>query len=227
MNPIVLTNIPFEIDTNTLWEKLHINPQSKDGEKLKYYVSEALKIGRPKALYFPAYVESRGDNLVIIDGVRFDSRILSKNLENIYRVFPFLVTCGTELHEWSASINDMVEHYWADVICEMALDSARKALSSDIKERFGVNKASRMNPGSLKDWPISEQKKLFGLLGNTTESVGVALTPSFLMIPFKSVSGILFPTEESFESCQLCPRDNCPRRRAPYDNILFDEKYNK
>ncbi len=45
------------------------------------------------------------------------------------------------------------------------------------------------------------------------------------MVPTKSVSGILFPAEESFASCQLCPRENCPNRRAPYDPELFDRKF--
>jgi hypothetical protein len=39
------------------------------------------------------------------------------------------------------------------------------------------------------------------------------------------VSGILFPTEETFASCQLCPREDCPNRRAPYDAELFERKY--
>ena len=45
------------------------------------------------------------------------------------------------------------------------------------------------------------------------------------MVPTKSVSGILFPAEETFASCQLCPRDDCPNRRAPYDPELFERKY--
>ena len=50
------------------------------------------------------------------------------------------------------------------------------------------------------------------------------LTDTFLMVPIKSVSGIFFPTEVSFESCQLCPRENCIGRRAPYDPALV-KKY--
>ena len=47
------------------------------------------------------------------------------------------------------------------------------------------------------------------------------------MKPIKSVSGIWFPTEESFESCRLCPREQCRGRRTPYDKNLFDRKYRK
>jgi len=45
----------------------------------------------------------------------------------------------------------------------------------------------------------------------------VRLTESLLMIPRKSASGIYFPTEVSFSSCQLCPRERCDNRKAGYD----------
>jgi predicted transcriptional regulator len=82
-----------------------------------------------------------------------------------------------------------------------------------------------MNPGSLTDWPLREQRALFSLLGDVQATVGVELTNSLLMVPTKSVSGIFFPAEESFASCQLCPREACPNRRAPYDPELYDRKY--
>ncbi len=63
----------------------------------------------------------------------------------------------------------------------------------------------------------TEQKPLFSLFGDVEKLVGVALNASHLMQPLKSTSGILFPAEVTFESCQLCPRKNCSGRRAAYD----------
>ena len=79
---------------------------------------------------------------------------------------------------------------------------------------------SAMNPGSLEDWPISEQRQLFSILGDVESLIGVRLTDSFLMLPIKSVSGVYFPKEITFQSCQLCPRERCQGRRAPYDEKL-------
>jgi len=45
--------------------------------------------------------------------------------------------------------------------------------------------------------------------------IGVRLTDSMLMIPTMSESGIVFPTETEFASCQVSHREACPRRRAP------------
>jgi hypothetical protein len=82
-----------------------------------------------------------------------------------------------------------------------------------------------MSPGSLGEWPLSQQRPLFASLGDVAGAIGVRLSESLLMVPAKSVSGVCFPTEESFESCQLCPREDCPGRRAPYDETLYDRKY--
>jgi len=84
-----------------------------------------------------------------------------------------------------------------------------------------------MNPGSgdVDTWPIEQQTELFALLGGTDEvrkHSGVELTDSFLMIPNKSMSGILFPTETDFRSCQVCHRAACPSRSAPFDKKLWE-----
>ncbi|MCG8400671.1 MAG: vitamin B12 dependent methionine synthase, partial [Firmicutes bacterium] len=70
-----------------------------------------------------------------------------------------------------------------------------------------------------------EQKKLFSILGDCSEKIGVELTDSLLMVPVKSISGIFFPAEAGFESCLLCPRADCPGRRAAYDPELYNSKY--
>ena len=85
---------------------------------------------------------------------------------------------------------------------------------------------SRMSPGSgaANVWPITQQKVLFSLFGNVEELIGVKLTDRCLMMPIKSVSGVFFPNENKFESCQLCPREGCVGRRAPHDLALV-KKY--
>ena len=84
-----------------------------------------------------------------------------------------------------------------------------------------------MSPGSLADWPINEQKPLFELLGDVEKLVGVNLTDSFLMSPIKTVSGFRFSKESDYVSCQLCPREKCPGRKAPYEPNLYATKYQK
>ena len=225
MNSLTMDNIPFRMDIGQLHRSLRIKEGSEFIGRLNLLTDQAQAIGRPKAHYEVVYVESRGEDHIMIDGVRLTSRVLKVNLEKAHRVFPFVATSGTELEEWSNSFDDLLEKYWADAIKESALRVAVEHLTERLIERFQPGKISRMNPGSLPDWPLTEQGPLFKLLGKGPEAVGVKLTESYLMIPVKSVSGIWFPTEESFESCQLCSREKCPGRRAPHDPSLYERKY--
>jgi len=225
MEMVTLEATPFQIDREQLKKTLRIREGSGLGEKLESLAQEAQRIARPKACYRVAYIESKGEDHLVIEGVRFTSRVLRVNLEKVFRVFPFVATCGLELEEWSKSVAGILEEYWADVIKEMALRSAVKFLHDHLMERYHPGPMSRMNPGSLPDWPLTEQRPLFSILGQSPANIGVHLKESFLMVPVKSVSGIYFPTEERFESCMLCARENCPGRRAPYDPALYDRKY--
>ncbi|HHY82533.1 MAG TPA: vitamin B12 dependent methionine synthase [Clostridiales bacterium] len=225
MKHTVLDNISFKVDLDRLFRRIHLDPQSEDAALVRNMAAKAEEIGRPKAMYKLSAIDSKQQDHVIVDGVRLSSRVMKVNFENINRVIPYAATCGRELYDWAQGIEDMLEQYWASIIMEQALEEAIKHLNMHLEERFKLGKVKSMNPGSLEDWPISQQKELFSILGNVREAIGLELTDSFLMIPIKSVSGILFQTESDFESCQLCPRENCPNRRAEYNPDLYKEFY--
>ncbi len=215
----VLDEIPLQINTQTLMRRLRVSEGSRYADELARLAEEAQRIGRPGGLYRVAFIEARGDDWVTVDGVRFTSRVLRMNLEHTHRVFAFVATCGTELAEWARGMGDLLHRYWGEAICEMALQVALQAIQRHIEETFQPGQTSSMAPGSLPDWPIEEQRPLFRLLGDPERDIGVRLSDSLLMIPTKSVSGLRFTTEVRFESCMLCPRENCPGRRAPYDEL--------
>lgn len=225
METIVLDRIRYRADIDALAKRLRISRESADYDDLVALAQEAESIARPKAMYGVGYIEDRGDDYVEIAGTRFTSRILRVNLEQAHRAFLYVATCGTELEAWAHALKDLLQRYWADAIQEAALRAATRALYDDLKDRFRPGETSAMAPGSLGEWPLSEQRALFSALGNVRRTIGVELSDSLLMIPAKSVSGIRFPTTESFESCQLCPRAGCPGRRAAYDASLYDRRY--
>jgi hypothetical protein len=225
MNPVVLDRIPFRMDPPQLLQALHIESDGEDAPRVRELAQEAEAVARPKAIYRAAYIKSKGEESVVIEGVAFKSRVLRVNLDSVHRVFPYVATCGTELERWSASLGGMLEPFWGDAIKRMALNAAFAAVGQHLEEQFRLGKTGRMNPGSLEDWPISEQRPLWELLGDPTKQIGVILKESLLMVPTKSVSGIVFPTEVTYENCQLCSRERCPGRRAPYDGTLYERKY--
>lgn len=221
----VLDAIPFELDVQALQKHLHIRPASSSGRELERLLDEARRLARPRALYRIAYISERGEDWVDIEGRRFNSRVLRVNLESAHRVFATLATCGLEMQEWADGIDDLLLRFWAETIKEAALYCAVRALEADIDQRYQPGKTAYMSPGSLKDWPIEQQQVLFDLYETRQAEIGVRLTGSMLMIPTKTVSGMRFPTEVSFASCQLCPRENCPNRRAPYEPELYTSRY--
>lgn len=222
---IVLDDIEFRVDRPRLFRRLGIGRGDGPGDELEALVSQAERIGRPRALYRAAAIDERRGAETVIDGVVFTSRVLAVNLGSADRVFPYVLTCGTELQAWSEALDDPLAGFWAETIKEFSLGSATARFLAHVEETFRIGASSSMNPGSLPDWPLREQGPLFRLLGDVTSAIGVTLSDSFVMLPTKSVSGILFPTEHDFASCQLCQRAECPNRRAPYDPELFEKRY--
>jgi len=216
----ILADIPVSIDPLRVRRALRL-PADESGAAV---VRDLLALARPhihaRALFRDAFIDRREDAEIEIEGLVFQSRVLRRNLDNKERVFPYLVTVGEELEKAASKEDDLFRQYALEMIADLSLDSAADHLEADIRERFGIDKLSAMSPGSLEDWPIEQQKPLFRLLGETEKRLGVRLSDSLLMIPRKSVSGILFPAEESFSSCRLCPRPHCHGRRAAFDPAL-------
>ena len=144
-------------------------------------------------------------------------------MEKVGRVFPYVITIGTRLEQKADASTDLLDKYYLDKIGNIALSEARNHLEEHLCSRFALNGLSYMSPGSLEDWPIEEQRPLFSILKGAGGSIGVNLTESLLMIPRKSISGIYFPTEVTFQNCQLCPRQNCEGRKARYNEALAKE----
>jgi hypothetical protein len=221
----ILNEIPFQPTLEEAARALRIRSGTASVDQLHQLLDRARDIARPKAAFRPVRVEERTEDRITLDGVTFQSRVLQVNTKDIHRMFAYVATCGQELEEWKGSFDDLVESYYADQINALALQSAREALHEHLRTRYQLNNSSTMNPGSLEDWPISEQVPLFELLGDVSGLIGVRLLPSMLMDPGQSVSGLRFASESDFTSCQLCPIENCPHRKAPYQAGLYQEKY--
>ena len=167
--------------------------------------------------FHPVFPAEGLDGSVVDDGIHFSSRVLRRNFNGVGRVFPFVLTLGRALEDAIEATQDMLEKYLLDEIGNMALRLARGRFEKHLQSTFALEKISCMAPGSLEDWPIEQQKPLFELLSGVEAAIGVSLTSRYLMLPRKSISGVYFPSDVSFFSCQLCPRERCDYRKARYD----------
>jgi hypothetical protein len=239
----ILDHIPFDMASEELFRQLHLDPQAQYAREINTLIESARQLARPRAVYEVAFVEHKDADSVIVrrappdarqaapqpigpERARFTSRVLRANLDGVERVFPYVVTCGPELDAIPVEDGDVFGQFCRDTIKGMALHAAIIHLTNHLKQAYALETLASMNPGSgdLNVWPIEQQKELFGFLGDVQATVGVVLTDTCLMVPNKSVSGIFFPSEYGFESCQLCHREDCPGRRAPFDPHLWEER---
>ena len=222
---VILDEIPFTVDEKGLLEILKIKPGSRHAAELADIFNEARTAARPKAAFAVAPVDDKAADSIRIAGVGFTSRVLAVNLKDVNVAYPFIATCGQELEKWSSHMSGTLHSFWADTIKLLALGCAMGHLEAYLKERLGGAVLSSMNPGSLEDWPLAEQKPLFGIIGGAAEKIGVSLTGHMVLFPLKSVSGIHFISEEGFTNCRLCPRQHCNARRSPYEPALYTVRY--
>jgi hypothetical protein len=220
-----LNEIPFTLNSAKLAEQLQIEPSSEDAEDFEELVREAQRIGSPKAIYKEAFVEGREGDTVRVGSVEFTSRTLARNLASVERVFAFVATCGREVHDASVTGGDFLKEFWWDAIKNRLLSAATTYLNEHLHSTYRLGKTASMSPGSgdTTVWPIEQQEQLFALIGDVRSEVGVELTDSYLMVPNKTLSGIRFQAEVDFRSCQVCHREKCPSRNAPFDEALWKE----
>lgn len=221
----ILETMSFEPDVEQMLTQLRILEKETFRNRFCELAAEAKQIGKPKALYGSFSVSEKGNDYIVLNGERLTSRVLKVNTQEAERVYPALATCGEELNQWANSNTGMLERFWMDTINEAAMVQALAETQRIIRQEFNTGKTSFMAPGSLNDWPLSEQKAMFKLFGRRAADIGVSLNDSLLMTPVKTVSCVFFPSETEFLSCSLCSRNECSHRRAEYDAQLFGEKY--
>ena len=131
----------------------------------------------------------------------------------------FVCTSGLEFETYQHRLKeqgDMVRVFIADalgsVIAEKCADQMEKALQESI-DKLGWKHTNRFSPGYC-GWHVSQQQLLFPLFQGHT--CGVKLTDSSLMIPIKSVSGIIGLGEKVRKleyTCGLCDFKQCYKRK--------------
>lgn len=131
------------------------------------------------------------------------------------RIAMFIGTCGEMVELLSKQLMNE-KHLLESLIVDLIGSEIAEGVAGIIHEEIakycmnsGLKVTNRYSPGYC-DWPVSDQQKLFNIFrGNT---FGVHLTLSSLMVPIKSVSGIIGIGEEVRNqdyACAGCTSTNC------------------
>ncbi|MDR1313234.1 MAG: hypothetical protein LBQ12_05940 [Deltaproteobacteria bacterium] len=181
-------------------------------EKVSYLLPEVREFARPWGAYSTHRPSLPGADRISIGGKVFSSSLLVRELGTLEAVFPFLASEGGELSRWAASVEEDLKKA-AFAVRFIALKEAEEALERHISERWSLPDISAVAPGALEEWPRTEQKALFDLMGPAAGRKGMILNSKMWLEPLVSSSGIYFHSPTGFHNCYLCRDDDCQWRR--------------
>lgn len=222
MSAIIRKDLNIKLDMKAVMERLRV-PEDLE-EDFADIFAECERVADPGFMYAEVSVHQDDKSTYVGDAV-FGSRIMYKNFKGLSKVWAYVLTCGVNLYELAKKKSDPLERYWVDCIAETYLGAMHPILHAEVSAIAGVERLYSMNPGSLEDFPLACQRPLFDMLGDVKAGIGAWLTDSFLILPYKSGSGIYFTSDSHYENCSMCPRVNCPNRRAPFDGMMFETEY--
>lgn len=216
---IILDPVSVQPDLSRILARLRFNDPAGH---LSNLVPELLKefSGRahPRALYRIGSVAITDAGSVKIDGVIFDNPLLKVNLAKVEKIFPFVITCGSDADRLAVRTSE--ERYCLQVIREVYLNALFEYLQEYLLKSYALDFIWSLVSGELQAFPISARRGLFNILGDVEKAIGVRLRQDFSLEPACSRCGFFYYTPLEFESCQLCPREPCMGRRAPYSPEL-------
>jgi hypothetical protein len=220
-------HIPVELDTDELLLKLSNVGLKSQEVVVRALIEESRHLIAPQAVY--TFIEIRdieNDALLLMGSHVLNSVILADILESGQTIVPHVVTIGPRLEEKSSEEgkSNILRAWILDKIGNYALGKAIRYVKSCVENRLG-NNLSRFEPGSEqgKLFSIEQQKILFDIL-DPSRHIAVNLTPNYLMIPLKSVSGVYAVTQHEYVACRFCPREKCDSRRKPFSGEYIATK---
>ncbi len=216
-------DIPREIGRDFLEKVMGAAINAPMERLLREKTSLCIRSIAPKAIHDRFEIDRvDGDLVYFKSGNIFDGPNISKILTGSKIAILYIFTLGNKADE---IINE--ESQSGDTLATIIMDTVTTSLLETLgdfvggkikkegKEQPNWGATCAYSPGQYK-WTIEEQKKLFEMLDG--RRIGVELNESYLMIPFKSVSGVYgFGPEDRIDktrvACDLCPRENCIGRR--------------
>ena len=197
------------------------NVPGRTAMRLNQFIDHAHDLVEARVVCSTRKIEDVGKGTVTLEGgIPFKSVKLSKSLDKCDSATVFLATIGSNIDVLIKELsnkNRLSDAFIYDAIGSIAVEGAVEEFQNRCDLALSESRNSttmRFSPGYC-DWSIKEQKKLFDLLDSG--SAGVSLSPTFLMNPRKSVSGVFGiqpgPAETRPNPCTICTKQSCIVRR--------------
>jgi hypothetical protein len=195
-------------------------PTPRVASLINDHLDEAQQLVKPSYSYLIRRVELvYGASVILEDGTVFHSQILARTLEKAEEVIVFALTIGSELEDEAtrlareglilqATMLETIGSLYTEQLADWV-----EARIGDLAHAWGRTASRRFSPGYC-DWDVSQQRAVFSMLGE--DCAGIHLTDSCLMIPRKSMSGIIGIGDSDindYNPCATCDKHDCVGRR--------------
>ena len=197
-------------------------PNSSISSLISEEIEEAYGLIQPSCFYQLVDIKRvRKPRVTLEDGSRITSKVLSQVLSRCWQVAIFVANIGQGLEEKVAQLMKERQMLRATILDAVGSEAAEKVaccLQDEVQELANSNGAEitmRYSPGYC-DWDIKQQRILFQAMNSAP--LKVSLTEECLMVPCKSVSGIIglghfAKWQPRYSPCRLCNQVDCQSRR--------------
>ncbi len=217
-------NSQFNINRQRVFCDIGYAPDSEPSARMVSLVDEYIEnvhqFIAPSFSYVVRDIElAQGTSVLLEDGVIFESGVIAQLLEKANKVAVFMLTIGKYIEDTVAQLARgglVLQAAVLDAIGSDAVERLADSVESQISEvahNQGLTISRRFSPGYC-DWDVSQQKIVFRAMKG--DYAGIHLTESCLMIPRKSISGIIAigtDSVENYNPCKTCDKHDCVGRR--------------
>lgn len=184
------------------------------------FFAESLSDIRAAYLITEEVEMSRNGASLFAEGVELNiGKLIKKEIRGSEQIAFFICTAGAQICSKAKNLmegENPALGYLYDMAGSFIADATGDNLQQILAGKFaasGLRITNRYSPGYCQ-WPVSGQQALFSLFRGKT--CGVTLTPSSLMVPAKSISGLIGIGKEVHYreyQCELCSMKNCAYRK--------------
>lgn len=205
-------------------ERLDSKKNNPDiAECIKICLKKAESLCSPRAISVEKKILNLNPDSIEIEGrVTLSTKFISSYIKGADKIRFFLVTIGPDLEDKASRLmneGEQLQGYMLDRIGSFAVESLAQCVEEGLRKSYGRDKRSvslRFSPGYC-DWAIEEQFKLEKIIDFS--KAGVRLTQSCMMVPKKSISGVVGIGAEGLfhantkSQCSICDKKDCDYKR--------------
>lgn len=194
MNRKVFLHIDTVYELDKILKGSGIEADSADGRELRSALALIEQYIRPRAVIKRCILEER-DGVLYLNGIEQREGPMERKLRLLTtrkEIALGVITAGDEIDY----IGNVTSKRVFNALKFATLTGSVQYISSYLKESWGYRQVGWLSPGLQEELPIGENVRLFRLIGNVFEDIGVELIHDNLMKPDFTVSTVFYELKQ-------------------------------